>query len=190
MINHYTTLGVPRDSTASDIKKAYRKLAMKYHPDKNPGNKEAEARMKEITAAYDAIGDDEKRAAYDRELLLDAGYHSSSTPSPPSDDDWYEERHAPPPRYGDDWCPPASPRGSVPQPRYKPKCHHGINCRKFGCPYRHPYGRTRECHYGINCRKFGCTFLHPKERKPDCRFFLNKGGCTRPGCHFRHPVHN
>ena len=62
----YTTLGVAKDASADDLKKAYRKLAMQYHPDRNPGNKEAEAKFKDLSEAYDVLKDDQKRAAYDR----------------------------------------------------------------------------------------------------------------------------
>ena len=62
----YTTLDVARDAGAEDLKKAYRKLAMKYHPDRNPGDKAAEARFKEVSEAYEILRDDQKRAAYDR----------------------------------------------------------------------------------------------------------------------------
>jgi molecular chaperone DnaJ len=62
----YATLEVARDASADDLKKAYRKLAMQYHPDRNPGDKQAEARFKEINEAYDILKDDQKRAAYDR----------------------------------------------------------------------------------------------------------------------------
>jgi len=61
----YETLGVPRDATTEAIKKAYRKLARKWHPDVNPGNREAERRFKEISSAYEALGSDEKRKLYD-----------------------------------------------------------------------------------------------------------------------------
>jgi molecular chaperone DnaJ len=62
----YTTLGVAKDASADDLKKSYRKLAMQYHPDRNPGNKDAEAKFKELSEAYDVLKDDQKRAAYDR----------------------------------------------------------------------------------------------------------------------------
>ncbi len=62
----YATLGVARDASPDDLKKAYRKLAMQLHPDRNPGDKKAEARFKEINEAYDILKDDQKRAAYDR----------------------------------------------------------------------------------------------------------------------------
>ncbi len=64
--DYYATLGVARDASADDLKKAYRKLAMQLHPDRNPGDKKAEARFKEINEAYDVLKDDQKRAAYDR----------------------------------------------------------------------------------------------------------------------------
>ncbi len=62
----YELLGVARDVSADDLKKAYRKLAMQHHPDKNPGDRAAEAKFKEISEAYDILKDDQRRAAYDR----------------------------------------------------------------------------------------------------------------------------
>ena len=64
--DYYEVLGVNRDASADEIKKAYRKLAMKYHPDRNPDNKAAEEKFKELSEAYDALSDDNKKAAYDR----------------------------------------------------------------------------------------------------------------------------
>ena len=64
--DYYATLGVAREANADDLKKAYRKLAMQYHPDRNPGDKTAESRFKEINEAYDVLKDEQKRAAYDR----------------------------------------------------------------------------------------------------------------------------
>ena len=62
----YKTLGVSRDADAAEIKKAYRKMAMKYHPDQNKDNPEAEAKFKEVNEAYDVLKDEQKRAAFDR----------------------------------------------------------------------------------------------------------------------------
>src|SRR5436189_269311 len=62
----YAVLGVPRDAAEADVKKAYRKLAMEYHPDRNNGDKAAEEKFKQITEAYEVLRDPEKRAAYDR----------------------------------------------------------------------------------------------------------------------------
>lgn len=64
--DYYATLGVAREASADDLKKAYRKLAMRLHPDRNPGDKSAEAKFKELNEAYDVLKDDQKRAAYDR----------------------------------------------------------------------------------------------------------------------------
>jgi molecular chaperone DnaJ len=66
MADFYNVLGVERSASDDEIKKAYRKLAMTYHPDRNNGAKEAEERFKEITEAYDVLRDPQKRAAYDR----------------------------------------------------------------------------------------------------------------------------
>ena len=63
--DYYKTLGVDKKATPDEIKKAYRKLARQYHPDRNPGNKDAEARFKEISQAHDVLGDPEKRKQYD-----------------------------------------------------------------------------------------------------------------------------
>ncbi|HEU5192546.1 MAG TPA: molecular chaperone DnaJ [Methylomirabilota bacterium] len=64
--NYYTVLGVPRDADDTILKTAYRKLARLYHPDKNPGDKAAEERFKEVTEAYGILSDPDKRAHYDR----------------------------------------------------------------------------------------------------------------------------
>ena len=64
--DYYELLGVQRTASADDLKKAYRKQAMQYHPDRNPGDKAAEHKFKEISEAYDVLKDDQKRAAYDR----------------------------------------------------------------------------------------------------------------------------
>ena len=64
--DYYETLGVSRDASAADIKSAFRKSAMKYHPDRNPDNPEAEQKFKTLGEAYEILSDEQKRAAYDR----------------------------------------------------------------------------------------------------------------------------
>lgn len=64
--DYYEVLGVSKTANSDEIKKAYRKLAMQYHPDRNPGNKEAEDKFKEATEAYEILSDEKKRAQYDR----------------------------------------------------------------------------------------------------------------------------
>src|SRR5437763_13249347 len=64
--DYYEVLGVARDAAVDDIKKAFRRLAVKYHPDKNPNDSTAEERFKEAAEAYEVLSDQEKRARYDR----------------------------------------------------------------------------------------------------------------------------
>jgi DnaJ-class molecular chaperone len=71
--NPYEVLGVKKDAADEEIRRVYRNLAKKFHPDLNPGNKQAEARFKEISAAYDLLSDKEKRARYDRGEIDESG---------------------------------------------------------------------------------------------------------------------
>ncbi|MDD5458773.1 MAG: molecular chaperone DnaJ [Phycisphaerae bacterium] len=79
--DYYQVLGVEKNASADDIKRAYRRLAMKYHPDKNPGDKEAEGKFKECAEAYEALSDPDKRKRYDQfghEGLRGSGMHDFS----------------------------------------------------------------------------------------------------------------
>jgi molecular chaperone DnaJ len=79
--DYYQVIGVPKNASASEIKKAYRKLAQQHHPDANPGNAQAEERFKEISAAYDVLGDEGKRKQYDQvREMASSGFGSGGFP--------------------------------------------------------------------------------------------------------------
>src|SRR5436190_20044022 len=82
--DYYAALGVPKDASAADIKKAYRKLARDLHPDKNPGDKAAEDRFKTVSEAYDVLSDDSKRKEYDeaRSLFGAGGFRPGGQQGP------------------------------------------------------------------------------------------------------------
>jgi curved DNA-binding protein len=90
--DYYKVLGVERKASADDIRKAYRKLAMVHHPDKNPGDKKAEDKFKEINEAYQVLSDEQKRARYDQ---LGSAYSNFRTSGGrPGDfqwDDWFQQ---------------------------------------------------------------------------------------------------
>ena len=67
-MNYYQILGLQRDVSQEEIKKAYRRIAKQYHPDSNPGNREAEKKFKEASEAYEVLSNEEKRENYDHKL--------------------------------------------------------------------------------------------------------------------------
>jgi len=79
--DYYKILGISRKASADDIRKAYRKLAMQYHPDRNPGDKQAEERFKEINEAYQVLNDEQKRAHYDRVGSAYSSWQQRGAPS-------------------------------------------------------------------------------------------------------------
>lgn len=83
--DYYKILGVERKASADDIRKAYRKLALKYHPDRNPGDKAAEERFKDINEAYQVLSDSDKRARYDQ---LGSAYSNWQGRGAPGNFDW------------------------------------------------------------------------------------------------------
>ncbi|MBP6179333.1 MAG: DnaJ domain-containing protein [Anaerolineales bacterium] len=99
--DYYKVLGVERKASTDDIRKAYRKLAMQYHPDKNPGDKKSEEKFKEINEAYQVLSDDQKRARYDQ---LGSAYSNFRTSGGrPGDfqwDDWFQQQSAGQRSYG------------------------------------------------------------------------------------------
>ena len=82
MVNHYDILGVDRKARLAEIKRAYRRLARKFHPDLNPGDKRAEERFKQISEAYDVLSDSEKRKKHDRELQFGQGFAAGPEGAP------------------------------------------------------------------------------------------------------------
>jgi len=80
--DYYKTLGVPKTSTAAEIKKAYRELARKYHPDANKGSTDAEERFKEITEAYNVLSDEKQRKEYDEARSMFGGFRRPTAGQP------------------------------------------------------------------------------------------------------------
>src|SRR2546430_4690339 len=79
--DYYELLGVPRKASAKDIRSAFRKLARKYHPDLNPGDKGAEDKFKQLQEAYDVLSDAKKRQMYDQHGFYSDNFQSGAGPS-------------------------------------------------------------------------------------------------------------
>jgi len=103
--DYYKTLGVERNASEDEIKRAYRKLAMQYHPDRNPGNKEAEERFKEINEAHEVLSDPQKRARFDQLGESYSQWQRQGAPGNFNWDDWVTQSPGGGPRvqyqYGD-----------------------------------------------------------------------------------------
>src|ERR1700694_2594304 len=81
--DYYETLGVPKNASADDIRKSYRKLARKHHPDLNPGDKSSEERFKNVKEAYDVLSDAKKRQMYDQfGFYSESGFAGPPPPGP------------------------------------------------------------------------------------------------------------
>lgn len=100
MSNYYEILGVSKTATADEIKKAYRTLAFKYHPDRNQGNAAAEEKFKQISAAYDVLGDEAKRRQYDMGSYSESAYSSAGGQSQQQYQRQYQYTYSNP--FGDD----------------------------------------------------------------------------------------
>jgi len=87
--NYYTALGVEKNASLDEIKKAYRKLAMELHPDRNPGDKKSEEKFKEVAEAYETLSDIDKKSKYDKSWS--PGYGYGTPPSPPKPESPYDE---------------------------------------------------------------------------------------------------
>lgn len=92
MNDYYSILGISKNATQEEIKKAYRNLAFKYHPDRNPDDKRAEEKFKKISEAYDTLGDEKKRAEYDRFGSAGTSYNSENSYYQNSYQNYYQQQ--------------------------------------------------------------------------------------------------
>lgn len=90
-MDHYTILEVDRSATPDDIKKAYRKQAMKYHPDRNPGDPDADTKFKQVQSAYDTLHDEDKKRVYDHSNI----HTPVHSPKKEENFNWFSERQVP-----------------------------------------------------------------------------------------------
>lgn len=92
MNDYYSILGISKNATQEEIKKAYRNLAFKYHPDRNPDDKQAEEKFKKISEAYDTLGDEKKRGEYDRFGSAGTSYNSENSYYQNSYQNYYQQQ--------------------------------------------------------------------------------------------------
>lgn len=90
--DYYSILGISKNATQDEIKKAYRNLAFKYHPDRNPDDKQAEEKFKKISEAYDTLGDEKKRAEYDKFGSAGTSYNSENSYYQNSYQNYYQQQ--------------------------------------------------------------------------------------------------
>lgn len=161
-MDHYQTMGVARDATEEQIRKAYRKLAMKYHPDRNPGDADADAKFKEIQSAYDVLSDSDKKRLYDMQ-----------TASP--------RRASPPPKAQ----PKPPPKKEPPPPKPQPE---EIKCTYFGDAWA---GRSIMIQLKLTPQQMKIGGVHyVKIKKRDlCGKCVGDGRAIQlcPGCRGRKP---
>ena len=116
MIDPYDVLGVRKGAKPEEVRKAYRKLALKYHPDRHPGDRKAESRWKEISQAYDILTDEKKLAQFERPGPAPVRKQASSRPRSEGERVYNAYRHAP------GWSPPFEPVIDKPKKWKCPLC--------------------------------------------------------------------
>lgn len=182
-MDHYNTLGVPRDASQEVIRKAYKKLVSTYHPDRNPGNEEAVRRFKQVAEAFDVLGDTIKKAQYD--TLGYVGRRPRNSPKPPpkkqppkpqkTKEDFEKERET------------KRERDEYREKRYEQEPTH-VNCTFFGGSTT---GRNILVHLKLTAheRQYGCVKSVPVKRRDFCVVCGGdgQGDFTCPRCRDKFP---
>ena len=173
--DYYEVLGVSKNASDDEIKKAYKKMAIKYHPDRNPDDKEAEAKFKEAAEAYDVLRDPQKRARYDQFGHAGVGGDSPSSVSRPMKLDFLApEALAPRLRLHK----VVSPEKDKLETLYNLLCTLGYHSTLVFCNYRESVERVAGY---LQARKFPCDMFHGGMEQPDRERALYKfrnGSCA------------